>query len=221
MRSDSFDSLSTHAEVEVTMDGLPVDVPSNRNSLSAIRAFLESAALQEQRALHSFLVNGRPMNLSQPVAELNFICIEAETISLNQLPLQLISAALQQTESACSQVQSAIAHVLINDSGHARQIWWQLVANLKVPLLTLSLLPESIYTPADGSASVTTLRQWQLQQLGAVIKDVDEVCRWGEPADISEALEKRALPWLAKMREFLLLLRETVLSDPRAAYQEA
>ena len=57
----------------------------------------------------------------------------------------------------------------------ARELWWNLARQLKEPVLTLSLLPDNACGPANGRASLTQLRKWQLEQIAAIIKDVDAV----------------------------------------------
>lgn len=64
--------------------------------------------------------------------------------------------------------------VLINEGVGAREFWWRLAPDLKAPLLTLSLVPEFACGPANGRASLTQLRKWQLQQLAGIIREVDE-----------------------------------------------
>ena len=211
--SDSF-----QGDVEVKLDGTPVAVPSERRSFSAIRSYLESLALQQQRILCWLSVDGEAVNLTHPRRTAKqFAQVEGETMSLGEVPLQLIKAALQQTLTVRSRVQSALELVLINDIPRACEIWWELSAMLKEPLLTLSLLPETICGPENGRASLMQLRKWQLQQLGCVIKDVDEACHAEDTAALSDALEKRALPWLDHLRDSLELWQESISSGAQAA----
>src|SRR5215469_1442335 len=210
----TFDSLP-HSGIDVKLDGLSVEIPSERRSLSGICAYLESIALQRQRILCSLIVDGEPINLTQPPSGAKtFTSIEAETMGLHDVPVQLIKAALQQTIFVREQVQAAIELVLINEGGRAQELWWSLSLALKEPLLTLSLLPEGFCGASEGQASLIQLRKWQLQQLGAVIQDVNNACDWDNPLVLSDALEIRVLPWLAKLQEFLTLWQETVLSRP-------
>ena len=216
MRSDSFGSSRTRAAVEIKLDGLPIALPSERRSFAAIRSYLESVALQQRRILCGLCVDGEPVNLVQTLpASKKFSRVEGETMSLNDVPAQLIKAALHQTTGARSQVQAAVTLVLINGRRQAHELWWNLAAALKEPLLTLSLLPETLCGPANGRASLLQLRQWQLEQLGSVIKDVDAACRAKATTALSDALEKRVLPWLDKLHELLQLWHETVASAPR------
>jgi hypothetical protein len=202
-------------EVEVKLDGILIEVPSERRSLTAIRSYLESLALQQQRILCALCVDDRPVSLSQcALPKTPFTRVEGESIGLGDVPVQLLKAALQQTAAARLQLQSAVTQVLINDLDQSREVWWAVSAALKEPLLTLSLLPETLSGPANGSASLLQLRKWQLQQLGCVIRDVDEVCRSGDTAAISDALEKRALPWLEALRASLELWHDTISPTP-------
>jgi hypothetical protein len=185
--------------------------------LNSIRSYLETLALEQQRILCSFTVNGAPENNSVPPSEdPAFVRVEGETIDLSDIPLQLIRAAKQQTADARALVEKAVTLVLINDGPLSRELWWKLTRKLKEPLLTLSLLPDSICGPANGRASLTQLRRWQLQQLAIIIKDVDEAC-WSEDTNVlSNALENRALPWLENLHDSLILWHETMVAGAQA-----
>ena len=210
MYVDPLESFSS-GEFEVRMDGLLIDLPPERRTLTAIRSYLESMALQQQRILCALCVDDQPVNLQQTsLPQMAFSRVEAETIGLADVPSQLLKAALQQTAAARAQLQSAVTQVLINDPEPARELWWALSAALKEPLLTLSLLPDTACGPMGGSASLMQLRKWQLQQLGCVIKDVDAVCRFGDNIALSNALEKRVLPWLDNLHESLQMWHDHI-----------
>lgn len=211
----SFDASS--GEIEVKLDGVPVVIPPERCSFTGIRSYLESLALRRQRILCSLCVDGEPVNLTQPPGcSKEFAQVEAETMDLNEVPFQLLKAALQQTAAVRARLQAAVELVLINDGHRARELWWGLSTALKEPLLTLSLLPDNICGPDNGRASLMQLRKWQLEQLGGVIKEVDEACYTENTAVLAEALEQRALPWLEKLHEFLLMWHDMIAADPAA-----
>jgi hypothetical protein len=214
---DNFDSPA-EGEVQVLLDGQPVSLPSDRRSLAAIRSYLDTLALEQQRILCSLSVDGQPADTIHPVPRrTGFRRVEGESLDLEQLPLQFIRAAMQQTTDARARVESAIPLVLINEGRVAREFWWDLTRMLREPLLTLSLLPEHICGPAGEHASFTQLRRWQLQQLAAVLRDVDQAC-WSEDMRIlSNALEHRALPWLENLKDSLALWHETLLAGSRAS----
>lgn len=211
MTSDSV----PRSAIEVKLDGLPLEIPAERQTLGGICSYLESMALHQQRILCSLSVDGAPINLTQPPADVTFASVEAETMGLNDVPSQLIKAALQQTISLRERVQSAVAVVLINDRKQALSMWWGLSLALKEPLLTLSLLPENIYDAGEGQASLAQLRKWQLEQLGSVIQDVNIACEWDNPTILSDVLETRVLPWLDKLQSSLDLWHETLLATTR------
>jgi hypothetical protein len=214
MTSDSV----PHSAVEVKLDGLPLEIPAERRTLGGICSYLESVALHKQRILCSLAVDGAPINLTQPPDDgKTFASIEAETMGLNDVPSQLIKAALLQTVSLRDRVQSAVGVVLINERKQARELWWGLSLALKEPLLTLSLLPESVYGAGEGQASLTQLRKWQLEQLGSVIQDVNDACEWDNPTVLSDVLEARVLPWIERLHTSLNLWHETMLANARTS----
>jgi hypothetical protein len=212
MHSDLRDSSSTGRCLEVMLDGLPVTLPPERRSLAAIRSYLETLALEQHRILCSFCVDGKPVDLGQPMtARKPFARVEGTTIDLAQMPLQLVETAMQQTACAREQVTATVGLVMINSGRAGRELWWNLARNLKHPLLTLSLMPEAICGPNNGGASLMQLRKWQLQQLASIIKDVDKTCWSDDPTALASSLEQRVLPWLDKLQGLLDLWHATLL----------
>jgi hypothetical protein len=137
--------------------------------------------------------------------------IEARTLDLDEMPLRMINMAIQQTTDAQSRVVSAISMVLINEGSMAREFWWELTRDLKQPLLTLTLIPDHLCGPSYGGTPVSQLRKWQLQQLGAILGDVDQACSARDPMVLAGALETRVMAWLQSLKANLDLLRETML----------
>jgi hypothetical protein len=107
--------------------------------------------------------------------------------------------------------------VLINDGALAREFWWELTSDLKQPLVTLTFMPNHSYANPGGGASISQLRKWQLQQLGAILKDVDEACHAYDTMQLAGALETRVMPWLESLSASLNLMRETLLATPQFA----
>ena len=200
------------------LDGQPVGLPPQWRSLAAIRSYLESLALEQQRILWSLSVVGDAANLAGPYsAPRSLLRVIGQTIGLAQMPLQLVENAIQQTAQAQAEVQGAVARVMINEAKRSHELWWNLTPGLKQPLLTLSLLPETICEPANGSASLMQMRRWQLQQLAGIIHEVDQACQGDDPTPLSDALEKWVLPWLEGLQVTLALLRQTLRAAPETA----
>jgi hypothetical protein len=222
MHDGFFNAPETRGEIEITLDGLPVRLPPGHRSLNAVRCYLETLALEKQRILCSLNVDGELVNLSLPLIHQEAFCrVEAETVALNETSIVLLKRALQQVEHARMCVEIAVTLVLINDVPVARELWWNLARQLKEPVLTLSLLPDSACGPANGRASLTQLRKWQLEQIAALINDVDKVCCSKDAIPLSDALENRVLPWLQKLSEFISLWHETVMAGFRLGISEA
>src|SRR5581483_3590450 len=166
MHPETRNSASTGADLTVMLDARPVTLPAERRSLAAIWAYLEILALEQQRILFSLRIDGARVNPSAMLpAHKKFSRVEAETIGLTEVPLQLVRTALLQTAEAQAQVATAVSLVIINDSSYAREIWWNLARTLNQPVLTLSLMPENACGAQPAGASLMQLRKWQLQQL--------------------------------------------------------
>src|ERR1017187_1030100 len=200
MCSDSNDSSFPEGRLEVMLDDQPVGLPPQRRSLTAIRSYLESLALEQQRIIWLFSVDGDATSSAG-----RFLRITCQTIGLDKMPLQLVENAIQQTKTAHAEVQCAVSQVMINEAARGHELWWSLARGLKQPLLTLSLLPDAVCGPANGSASPMQLRRWQLQQLAGIIQEVDRACHTDDPTALSDALETRVLPWLEGLLETLAL----------------
>lgn len=216
MDNGSFESTGVHDEIAIWLDGISVEVPPGHNSLNSIRCHLEMLALEKHRVLCTLNIDGCVANLTTPLPSLEkFSRIEAQSIELDENILLLLRTAQQQTQLVRDSVETAVTLVLINDSKVARELWWNLARQLKEPVLTLSLLPDHLCGPANGCASLRQLRKWQLEQIAAIIRDVDAACHTGNTIQISDALENHVLPWLQQMSELIQLWQETALAGAR------
>src|ERR1039457_2894716 len=202
-------------EILVTLDSEVVVLPAGRNSLNAIRSYLESLALASQRVLTVLAVDGCPVNLSLPLVDQPAFCrIDAETLSLEELPLLLLTTAGQQVDRARAAVEAALTLVLINNPATARELWWNLACQLKDPVLPLSLMPEELCCLRCGT-SFHKLRRWQLEQIAVIVRRVDAVCDSQDNLQLSDALENLVLPWLDKLGEHIRLWHQATLAGAR------
>ena len=203
--------------VLVRLDHEPVVVPAGRHSLNAIRAYLETLALAEQRVLALLAVNGRPVNLTLPLDGPGiFHRIDAETIRLEELPLLLLTTASQQADRARESVEAALTLVLINKPSVARELWWKIVGQLKEPVLTLSLMPEDFCQQSCGT-TFHKLRRWQLEQIAAIVRKVDAACDSKDNIKLSDALEQLVQPWLNNLGENIRLWHDATLAGKQLA----
>jgi hypothetical protein len=221
MHSKNIHSSRLLADIEVLLDGSPVGISEQRRSLTGIRALLEKLALQKRRVLCGLRIDGEAMDVTHPLPSRRFfIRVEAQSMDINDMPLQMLRTAMRQTAEAQQLVRSAVVLVLINDGKTAREFWWTLARTLKEPLISLSLVPTSSFVAPHGVASFSQLRQWQLEQLGAILENVDAAC-WAEDVTaLSNVLEHRALPWLEALERSLNLWHETLLAAARVQVHE-
>lgn len=210
----NFGLVETAGHIPVTLDWETVVLPAGRRSLNAIRGYLETLALADQRVLAQFLVDGCPMDLSLPLDSRTFCRVDALTLPLNDLPLLLLTTAGQQVERARASVETALTLVLINDPATARELWWNLASQLKGPVLTLSLMPESVCRLCGGT-SFDKLRRWQLEQIAIIVRRVDAAGDSKDNIRLSDALENLVLPWLDQLGEHIRLWHAVTQADAR------
>ena len=199
----------------VTLDCETVALPAGRNSLNAIRSYLETLSLARQRVLAVFAVDNAPVNLALPLVDNGAFCrIDAETIPLEELPLLLLTTAGQQADRARESVEAALTLVLINNHATARELWWKIACQLKEPILTLSLMPENLCQLSCGT-TFQKLRRWQLEQIAAIVCKVDSACDSTDNIKLSDALEKLVLPWLQNLHAHICLWHDATLAGAR------
>jgi hypothetical protein len=212
----SYKSSDAEEQISISLDGNPVTIPAQRNSLNSIRCYLEMLALEKQRVLSAMHVDGLAANLTLPlVKSIVFSRVDAESVALDESFLLVLQAAKQQVQHARACAENALTLVLINNRNVSREIWWSLARLLKEPVLTLSLLPDHLCGPNNGSASLKQLRKWQLEQIAAIIREVDQTCQTGTSIHLSDALENRVLPWLNNLSDLILLWHETISAGVR------
>src|SRR5262245_32640230 len=120
-------SKSSTPSFEVTLDGQSVTISPDRKSLGAIRFYLETLAMEQQRVLSSFKIDGRAVTSMRLEADFtSFRHIDAETTELGNRPSQILSTALLQIANARNLIETAVTQVLINDAVLSREIWWDL-----------------------------------------------------------------------------------------------
>ncbi len=203
----------------VLLDGSPVRLPPQRTSLAGICCYLETLAMERQRILCSVTVNGKPLDLSgAPAADVPVGHVMAVSIDLGEMPLQLVRTARIQAAHARASVLAAVPLVLINDGPQSRELWWNLAFEIKQPLVTLSLMPEtSCGARTDRQVPLLQFRRWEIEQLAALIKEVDETCATEDPTALSNALETRVAPWVERFQLTLELWYDTLLLGREAA----
>jgi hypothetical protein len=184
--------------VQVTMDGQPIEVSLMQGkSLQAIRTRLEIMALKRNRVLFSLAVNGVPVSLGESMSPFKtFHKVVARTISFNQLSFQLIGVAADQVNTLHERVQRMSLQVMINEWHKAEEMWWDLMPDLKDPLLTLTFVPQAIEILPNGNEISSKAVKRFTDDLVLILEDINEIIERQELLELSNALENELLPWL-------------------------
>jgi len=198
-------------QTSVLLDGKPVALAGqNASSLTAVRAHLEILALCQQRILFSLTVDGMALNLGDTsLPSRRFKRVVASTISFDQLRFQLLRAARKQVEHLKSRVEGAVLLALINDWPVVQRCWWDLLPDLKEPLVTLSFCTELFPQPPPLPLSVFRGRVIEAEHLGRLLSELESICEQRDGASFSDALEQRLLPWLEQLDDSLARFNET------------
>jgi hypothetical protein len=185
-------------QVQVTLDGRPVELSSRQGrSLKAIRAHLEMLALQRHRVLFSLAVNGSPVNLDESMSPFKtFHKVVARTITFTQLSFQLVTVASDQVNRLHERVEKLALQVMINDWDAAEEVWWELMPDLKDPLITMSFIPPTIELLPHGEQIGGKAVKKFTQDLVTILERLEEVVVRQELLELSNALENELLPWL-------------------------
>ena len=154
-------------------------------------------ALKRQRVLFSLSVNGVPVSLGESMSPFrNFHKIVARTISFNQLSLQLVTVAADQVNTLHERVQRMALQVMINEWEQAEEMWWELMPDLKDPLLTLSFVPQAVELMPNGEEISHKAVKKFTHDLVVILEEIDRILGRQELIELSNALENDLLPWL-------------------------
>lgn len=146
-----YTSKASKGDLVAFLDGAPVAIPSERNTLNSIRCFLETLALSKQHVLFSLKVDGIAIDLSLSTPPMpGFSRVDAESVSLDDGPLLVLKKAWQQAEHVRQRVEASLTLVLINEASVACELWWDMARLMKDPILTMSFLPDHLCGPANG-----------------------------------------------------------------------
>ncbi len=184
--------------VHVTLDGQPVELSARQGrSLQAIRSHLETAALKRHRILFSLNVNGAAVNLNEPMPPFKtFHKVVARTVGFGQLSFQLVTVAADQVNALHERVERLSLQMMINEWSRAEALWWELLPDLKDPLMTLSFVPSSIeILPFGQEIGAKAIKRFA-QDLVAILEEIEQIIGRQDLIELSNALENHLMPWL-------------------------
>jgi hypothetical protein len=204
------DDPSSPIRIEVIMDGKPLELPVRiKGSLTAIRSYLESLALQHGRVVSFFTVDGIVINIIEESIEIKGMHrVKADTICFDELTRQLISTSCDRLKQLHVIAESAITQVLINDWPEVQKLWERWQPDFKSPILVVNFLRELCGVRLDELSSCNQTLGQHLTFFNPLIDEVEAVVAAKNILQFSNLLEERYAPWLQQLSVFLRQLEE-------------
>ena len=199
------DGLSSPIRIKVVMDGKPLELPEHiEGSLTAIRSYLESLALQHGRVVSFFTVDGVIINIIEESIEIKGMQrVKADTISFDELTRQLISTSCDRLKQLHVAAESVITQVLINDWPEVQKLWEKWQPDFKSPILVVSFLRELCGVRLDELSCCNQTLGQHLTFFNPLVNDVEAVVATKNILQFSNLLENRYAPWLQQLSVFL------------------
>jgi hypothetical protein len=117
-----------------------------------------------------------------------------------ELGLQVTETARVQVAALQERVERAQLLVLINDWSLSQRVWWELVPDLRTPLLEMNFLWELWSGRPEWAKWVGPDLARLAEHIGLLQAQVELLfCRGGDTVGFSTLLEQGLLPWLREM----------------------
>jgi hypothetical protein len=202
--------LTGRCGVQVILDGEELQVPEwVGESLPAIRAYLESLALKQDRAVVALSVDGQSVSCRDDFAgNRDFRSVCAETISFEELSKQVIESAGVQVGVLQTQVESAAMQVLINDWATIEKLWQEWAPAFSSPVLIVKYLRDMCGRRVDELCIGRKTLGKHMEEFGQVWKGIELAFAQRDTFELSNILERLLVPWLEQLSAYLTKLNE-------------
>ena len=191
--------------LQVTLDGQPTEVPEPMwNSLVAVYTHLESIVLRRNALLVSLMVDGIPIRLEKPMVPLRlFRRVEAYTARFDDFAIHLVPSLQRKLQQLHQRMVVAAELAIINEWPATVRLWWDLLPDLKEPLLILNLLARLPMPGGGMEPNYTELLKQCDARLNVILREMDKVVAAQEPLMLSDLLEQQLCPWLRELEQAL------------------
>lgn len=196
--------------ITVLMDGKPVQVPeSSLDSFSALRAQLEVIALRQNRVLADVCLDGVAIQADQAKLPLDGTHqVQAQTISFQELGLQMTQTALRQSDHLEIRAEQALTRVLINESAQAWELMRSLDAEIR-PLLVLTSFMQELRGARLIELGVDPARFAQhLEKMQKIRAAWNHLESRQDVIALSDLIEQQLLPWVVQLGVYLRQIHE-------------
>ena len=203
-------SLNLPRAIQVILDGRELRIPDHiRDSLPAIRSYLELLAIQQERVLWDLSVDGTPVHSQADFRTLtDFQRIQAQTVTFTELTRQLIDTAQAQVRALQNRVEAAAMQVLINDWPAVEKLWQQWAPEFLSPILIIKSLRDLCGARMDELTLGHQTLAEHLAKFGPLWTRTEQAFERRDILDLSNAMDQLLGPWLAELSAFLAKLNE-------------
>ena len=204
------EDLGPPIRIEVIMDGKPLELPEHiKRSLTAIRSYLESLALQHGRVVSFFTVDGIIINTIEDSLQIKAMqCVKADTVGFDELTRQLISTACDRLKDLHVTAENAITQILINEWPEVQTLWEKWQPDFKSPILVVNFLRELCGARLDELCCCNKTLGQHLAFFNPLVDEIEAVVATRNILELSNSLEERYAPWLQQLSVFLHQLEE-------------
>ncbi|MBC8003398.1 MAG: hypothetical protein H7X97_12495 [Opitutaceae bacterium] len=197
--------------LEVSLDGEPVVMPPTQLlSWPEIVDCLKQRALASERVLSVLLVDGVVRTGDEEILSgTPPKSVLAISVTFQELGGETIRIAREQVRRLAKQLEAAQLLILINDWRVAEQLWWELMPDLRAPLLELNFLWELggarlLPSPQSG-VSLSELAE----RLGHIQAQVEiQLRQRGDVVGLVTSLEENLGQWIRQLDGLLDSLHE-------------
>lgn len=192
------------------MDGKPVLLPeSSCDSFSSLRAQLEMIALRQNRVLADVSVDGVVVPAGHDKLSLaGNHQVKAQTISFQELGLQMAQTALRQTDQLEVHVEQALTRVLINEPAAAWKLMNDLDAELRPLLILVNFIQELRGTSLFQIETDPDCLGKHLEKISSIRAAWSHLEDRQEVLALSDLIEQQMLPWVVQLGVYLRQIHE-------------
>lgn len=189
--------------MKLIVDSMPVELPVDAGSTfpDYCREVM-NWLLSRNRAIGSFLLDGRPM-LTVEQAEEEFavaqVC-EILSVPLGEAMRISLQGQADRLASVCEQCQQLVTDSLLAEATEIAAVWQDICAQIKQQI---SMIPQM--AGLLDYNEIEELVTGRLAEFNTTMRDIADVLNRADVVAFSDILEFRLVPWLDRFRQFILV----------------
>lgn len=208
MSGEPKDLRAAQAQTKVVLDGRVVNIPAqHRTSATAVRDYLESLAMHQERVLSSLTIDGTLVDLRSKRIDISaFSEVHAESNSFFEMGRELIARSRKQIGDLIGFVESISMQIVINDWQKIESAWSHWIAEFKSPLIAIKFAKDLCGHRIDELMIGETSFGVHNREFGSLLHRLEEIFTEKNPVGLSDFLDRSYLPWLRGLANYMDLL---------------